>query len=87
MSFELAVVSFSSEREENTPEGYRNKSRNLKAYLEDNGFSGFDVNEDYREKMTVRSMGVACAHKRIPDSESETGKTTVLAIVPRCAGY
>lgn len=87
MSFELACVSFSSEREENTPEGYANKCRNVKAYLEDNGFVDFDTNQDYKEKMTVQSMGVACAHKRIADSESETGETTVLAIVPRCAGY
>ena len=44
MSYELAIASISSEREPRTPEGYKNKSRNLKAYLEDNGFVDFDTN-------------------------------------------
>ena len=84
MSFEMAVASISSEREDKTEEGYANKSRNLKAYLEDNGFIDFETNDDYREKMTANSMGAACAHKKIVDN----GKTyTLLVIVPRSAGY
>lgn len=84
MSYELAIASISSEREPRTPEGYKNKSRNLKAYLEDNGFVDFDTNRYYKEKMTTETMGAACAHKTITDG----GKTyTLLAIVPRSAGY
>lgn len=84
MSYELAIASISSEREPRTLEGYKNKSRNLKAYLEDNGFVDFDTNRYYKEKMTTETMGAACAHKTITDG----GKTyTLLAIVPRSAGY
>ncbi|MCR5586795.1 MAG: Ig-like domain-containing protein [Lachnospiraceae bacterium] len=84
MTFELAVASISSEREPKTAEGYANKSRNLRAYLEDNGFSDFDTNQYYKEKMTTRTMGVGCAHKKIVDNGKEY---TLLAIVPRSAGY
>lgn len=84
MTFELAIASISSEREPKTKAGYANKSRNLRAYLEDNGFSDFETNKYYKEKMTTETMGVACAHKKITDG----GKTyTLLAIVPRSAGY
>ncbi len=80
MSYELAVTSISSERTND----YSIKSQNLRAYLEDNGFTGFDTNEDYKKKMTAETIGVACAHKKIRDG----GKAyTVLAIVPRSAGY
>ena len=84
MSFELAVASISSEREPKTPEGYKNKSRNLKAYLEDNGFIDFDTNQYYKEKMTTGTMGVAMAHKKIVDNGKEY---TLLALTPRSAGY
>ena len=84
MSYELAIMSISSEREQRTEEGYKNKSRNLKAYLEDNGFVDFDTNEDYTKRMTTRTMGAACAHKKIMDGGKEY---TLLVIVPRSAGY
>lgn len=84
MSYELAVASISSEREDKTPEGYANKSRNLRAYLEDNGFIDFDTNQYYKEKMTTDTFGVACAHKSINDNGTPY---TLLAIVPRSAGY
>ena len=84
MSYELAIASISSEREEKTVEGYQNKSRNLRAYLEDNGFVDFDTNRYYKEKMTTETMGAACAHKEITDGGK---KYTLLAIVPRSAGY
>lgn len=84
MTYELAVASISSEREPKTQAGYANKSRNLRAYLEDNGFVDFDTNEDYKKKMTTRTMGVACAHKKIKDGGENY---TLLAIVPRSAGY
>ncbi|MBR2512090.1 MAG: hypothetical protein IKE49_03375 [Firmicutes bacterium] len=84
MSYELAIASISSEREPRTAAGYKNKSRNLRAYLEDNGFVDFETNRYYKEKMTTTTMGAACAHKKIVDN----GKTyTLLAIVPRSAGY
>lgn len=80
MSYAMAVASISSLREE----GYEKKSRNLRAFLEDNGFIDFAVNEDYTTKMENTTMGVACAHKQITDN----GKTyTVLVIAPRSAGY
>ncbi len=84
MTYELAITSMSSEREPKTPEGYANKSWNLRAYLEDNGFVDFDTNDFYKEKMTYKSMGAACAHKKIMDGGKEY---TLLAIVPRSAGY
>ena len=84
MSYELAIASISSEREPKTPEGYANKSRNLRAYLEDNGFIDFETNQYYKEKMKTNSMGAACAHKTIKDGGKEY---TLLAIVPRSAGY
>lgn len=84
MSYELAVTSISSLREPRTDEGYANKSRNLRAYLEDNGFIDFDTNEFYKQKPTTASMGAACAHKTIVDGGREY---TLLAIVPRSAGY
>lgn len=80
MSFELASASVSSER---TPD-YSIKSQNLRAYLEDNGFIDFDTNEDYKVKMRADTMGAACAHKKITDGGKEY---TLLAIVPRSAGY
>lgn len=84
MSFELAVASESSERFPKTTEGYKLKSLNLRSYLTDNGFVDFDTNQDYKEKMTRESMGAACAHKKIVDNGKEY---TLLAIVPRSAGY
>ena len=84
MTFELAVASISSEREKSDDAGYANKSRNLRAYLEDNGFVDFDTNEDYRKKPNYDTMGVACAHKKIVDDGKEY---TLIALVPRSAGY
>lgn len=80
MTYELAVASISSERTGD----YALKSQNLRAYLEDNGFVDFDTNEDYRTKMRPDTMGAACAHKKITDNGKEY---TLLAIVPRSAGY
>ncbi len=84
MSYELAVASISSSREANTEEGYANKSRNLRAYLEDNGFIDFDTNQYYKQKMTTDTFGVACAHKTIVDNGTPY---TLLVIAPRSAGY
>ncbi len=84
MSLEFAVSSNPSMREPETDEGYYNKCRNIKTYLEDNGFVDFDTNGDYRIKMTETTLGVACAHKTITDNGK---KYTLLALAPRSAGY
>ena len=84
MTYELAIASMSSDREPKTAAGYANKSRNLRAYLEDNGFVDFDTNPDYTKRMTTETMGVACAHKKIIDNGKEY---TLLVIAPRSAGY
>lgn len=84
MSLELAVSSNPSMREPETEEGYYNKCRNIKAYLEDNGFVDFDTNGDYRIKMTETTLGVACAHKTIADNGKDY---TLIALAPRSAGY
>ncbi len=84
LSMSLAEASVSSTREPFTAEGYKNKSRDVLAFLEDTGFSDIAINEDYKLKPTKNSIGVACAHKQI----TENGKAyTLLAIVPRSAGY
>ena len=84
LSMSLAEASVSSTREPFTPEGYANKSRNAVAFLEDNGFSDIEVNNDYRIKPTKDSMGVGCAHKTIRKGDKDY---TLLVIMPRNAGY
>ncbi|WP_405357284.1 dockerin type I repeat-containing protein [Ruminococcus sp.] len=84
LSFALATASVGSTREPITEEGYRNKSRNAVAFLEDTGFSEIACNHDYTVKPTKDTMGVACAQKQI----IENGKPyTLLVILPRSAGY
>lgn len=79
MSLSLVNASIGSIRAE-IPE----KSQNLCAFLEDNGFMDFEANKDYQSVPTLETMGVACAHKKITDG----GKTyTLLVIAPRSAGY
>lgn len=84
LSMELAEASVSSTREPFTPEGYAHKNRDVIAFLEDVGFSDIEINEDYRTKPTKDSIGVACAHKKIVQDGKEY---TMIAIVPRSAGY
>ena len=84
LSMSLAEASVSSTREPFTDEGYANKSRNAVAFLEDNGFSDIEVNNDYRIKPTKDSMGVGCAHKTIREGDKDY---TLLVIMPRNAGY
>ena len=79
MSLSLVNASIGSIRAD-----YPNKSQNLRAFLEDNGFSDFEANQDYQKAPALDTMGVACAHKKITDD----GKTyTLLVIAPRSAGY
>ena len=84
LSMSLAEASVSSTREPFTPEGYAHKNRDVIAFLEDVGFSDIEINEDYRTKPTKDSIGVACAHKKIVQDGKEY---TMIAIVPRSAGY
>lgn len=84
LSMSLAEASVSSTREDFTPEGYARKSRNVTAFLEDIGFSDITINRDYTLKPTKKSVGVACAHKKITLGEKTY---TLLAVVPRSAGY
>ena len=84
LSFSLAVASVSSTREPFTEEGYRNKSRNVTAFLEDTGFSDIKINHDYTVKPTKDSLGIVCAHKQIIENGKEY---TLLAVIPRSAGY
>lgn len=84
VSFALATASVSSTREPFTPEGYQNKNRNARAFLEDIGFSDIALNADYYIKPTKNTIGVACARKNI----NMGGKDyTLLVILPRSAGY
>jgi|GEM_PF-6949280 hypothetical protein len=61
-----------------------NQSRNLEQLLEDNGFTHFEVNQDYKKEASMDSSAVACAYKTIRDG----GKTyTLLAIIPRSGTF
>ncbi len=84
LSMSLAEASVSSTREPFTDEGYANKSRNAVAFLEDNGFSDIEINDDYRKKPTKDTMGIGCAHKTVNDGDKDY---TLLVIMPRNAGY
>ena len=64
--------------------GTSNQSRNLRYYLEDIGFTDFDVNKYYKEDPSVESSAAACAHKSIADN----GKNyTLLAVIPRSGTF
>ncbi len=80
----VSESSVGSNREPDTAEGYKNKSRNLSALLEDNGFADIETNDDYKKKPTAHSIGVLCAHKKISTSGSDY---TLLAVIPRSADY
>lgn len=84
LSMSLGEASVSSNREPYTIEGYKNKSRDVTAFLEDTGFSEIKINQYYTEKPSKDSIGIVCAHKKINDGGKDY---TLLAIVPRSAGY
>lgn len=84
LSMCLGEASVSSTREPFTPEGYKNKSRDVVAFLEDNGFGDIQINQAYSEKPTKDSVGVVCSHKQIVDGDKEYA---LLTIIPRSAGY
>lgn len=75
------AVSFSN----NAIEGdYTTKSVNLSNLLREWDFVGFDTNDYYMERPGEQTMGVGMAYKIIGEGDDAY---TVLAIVPRSAGY
>lgn len=81
MSMILAAASISSQEPE---VDYSVKNQNLLNLLRDIGFRSFDANDDYEKKPGEQTMGVAAAYKVIGEGEDAY---TVLAIIPRSAGY
>ena len=81
MSMILAAASISSQDKEAT---YEVKSNNLHYLLKEWGFTGFRVNDYYMQKPREQTMGVGIAYKIIGEGENAY---TLLAIVPRSAGY
>ena len=81
MSMILASASISSQEKDST---YETKSSNLNSLLNRWEFVGFDVNEYYMQKPGEQTMGVGIAFKVIGEGENAF---TLLAIVPRSAGY
>ena len=81
MSFDISELACNSRRYyEGDSSGYLSQSRNIREYLEDNGFEDFSVNEDYTKPIHDKTIAVACAHKTV----YQNGKPyTLLAIVPR----
>ena len=84
LSMAVAEASVSSDREPCTPEGYANKSRDVRAILDDIGFGDISVNDDYQRKPTKDSVGAVCGHKRIFHNGAVC---TLLAVIPRSANY
>ena len=81
MSMILASASISSQEKDAI---YEVKSDNLRYLLEEWDFDGFAVNDHYMQKPEEQTMGVGMAYKVIGEGEKAY---TLLAIVPRSAGY
>ena len=81
MSMILASASISSQ---DYDVSYDFKSRNLNYLFREWDFMCFDVNEEYKKKPGEQTMGVGIAHKIIGEGDDAF---TLLAIVPRSAGY
>ena len=81
MSMILAAASISSQEPDAS---YDIKSQNLIHLFREWNFTGFDVNEYYTKKPEEQTMGVGIAYKVIGEGDEAY---TVLAIVPRSAGY
>lgn len=77
----LAAASISSQEPDAE---YDTKSVNLSNLLREWDFVGFDTNDYYMERPGEQTMGVGMAYKIIGEGEDAY---TVLAIVPRSAGY
>ena len=81
MSMILAASSISSQ---DADADYGVKSRNLRYLFREWDFTRFAVNDYYMEKPGEQTMGVGMAYKVIGEGENAY---TLLAIVPRSAGY
>ena len=81
MSMILAAASISSQDADSS---YDVKSRNLIYLFREWDFVGYDVNEYYTQRPGEQTMGVGMAYKVIGEGEDAY---TLLAIVPRSAGY
>ena len=81
MSMILAASSISSQ---DPDADYEVKSRNLSHLLREWDFTEFSVNEYYTQKPQEQTMGVGIAYKIIGEGDNAY---TLLAIVPRSAGY
>ncbi|MBR0308231.1 MAG: hypothetical protein IJH92_05000, partial [Mogibacterium sp.] len=80
-SVALCGSSLMSMRVQDNADGYRNRIRNLRSFLEDNGFIDFDASGEYLTKAeSADGYAVACAHKRISDGGKDY---TLLTVVPR----
>ena len=81
ISMILASASISSQ---DPDASYDIKSRNLHYLFREWDFTCFDVNEEYTKKPGEQTMGVGIAYKIIGEGKDAY---TLLAIVPRSAGY
>ena len=78
-------AALTSERTDTKGEGYLSKSRNIRALLEDIGFTDIELSKAYTEPIYDEdSVAVACAHKKITDKGKDY---TLLAIIPRSGSY
>ena len=78
-------AALTSERPDTKGEGYLSKSRNIRALLEDIGFTDIELSKAYTEPIYDEdSVAVACAHKKITDKGKDY---TLLAIIPRSGSY
>lgn len=80
-----AGAALTSERPDTKGEGYLSRSRNIRALLEDIGFTDIELSKAYAEPIYDEdTVAVACAHKNITDKGKDY---TLLAIIPRSGSY
>lgn len=86
LSAQAAISSRSrfGEKEDKYEQDTSNGAQNVKAFLSNMGFEDVEANEWYSHEMQEESVGVSVGHRTI----NVNGKTyTLLAIIPRSAGY
>lgn len=86
LSAQAAISSRSrfGENEDKYEQNTSNGAQNVKAFLSNMGFEDVEANEWYSHEMQEDSVGVSVGHRTI----NANGKTyTLLAIIPRSAGY
>ena len=75
MSYTVCNTTYSADGDDSQA-----RTRHLREYLTDNGFTDFDFNDDFRPDAGSESSAVACAHKKIVADGREY---TLLAVLPR----